>query len=268
MKIGNLILKECPGYDSRVCEVGPKEAEVLLERNVHNRPISEITVDKYVDEILRGVWVPTNSGIGFSEDGELVDGQHRLAAIKKSDCKVKILIVYGLPKLAQEKSDRHKKRTLAEVFWLSGVCGNKWQVQTATYIARRESPFRVPTDEEVKEAIFLHRNALEAVEISTKGRGRKIDSVGTRTAIVFAYELYGDRAITFYESLQSDLHSAADSPAHRLRKFFLTSPSNAGGGAAYQDMAFKKTCYAFNAFIQGKKITCVLSADSIVKPEK
>lgn len=267
MKIGNVILKEIGEFTTKMCLVGPKEAHDLLKFNTHNRKIRDSGVNKYVDEILRGAWVPLSSGIGFNEDGVLIDGQHRLTAIEKSGATVRLLVTTDLPKLAQEKVDTQIKRSLSDVLGLSGFCKNTVVVQTAVYMAKRNSGWGAnPSNEEVKETITVHSDALYAVADETKYRGSRFCSVGTRAAIVVAYELWGEKALKFYKSLQSDLHTTNDDPAYRLRNALVNVNKN--GGAGFQEMTFTKTCYAFNAFIKGKKLTSVLSADDIIKPEE
>ena len=197
-----------------------------------------------------------------------MDGQHRLAAIEKSGCSVRILVVKDLPVLAQEKVDRHMVRSLANVFQLSGLCDRRNIVQVATYIARRNHKWGSnASDEEVKEVLNIHRDSLYAVENATKQSAKKVNSAGVRTAMTIAHELYGDKAIDFYKKLQSELQERADHPAFRLRMSLMNLNNGTGCGKGYQDIVYGKTCYAFNAFIQGRKISSVLSADDIVKPE-
>jgi len=269
MKIGNVILKECGEFTAKVCEITPEIAKKLLELNTHNRKIKAGVVQKYVKEIMAGAWVPTASGIGFNEDGILIDGQHRLMAIVESGITVKLLVVTDLPKLSQEKTDTHTKRSAFDVGHLAGWCPSNGFAQTAVYMARRNNGASGSLSmEEVKETAIAHHDAIVVIEEDTKKRGVRYTSVGTRAALVYAYELYGEKALKFYRGIQSSLHSTADDPSFRLREALERLSMTDGKSGSFQDRAFKKTCYAFNAFLKGKKITSIQSDEDIIKPER
>jgi len=88
----------------------------LLSMNVQNRPIKKTVVEKYCRDIKAGKWILTNQGIGVSESGALIDGQHRLQAIKECNYPpVTILIVNGLSDDCKMAVDQHAKRTARDM---------------------------------------------------------------------------------------------------------------------------------------------------------
>lgn len=72
--------------------------EWLSTANVKNRKLRVRTVDAFAADMRRGKWHTTHQGIAFDEAGNLLDGQHRLAAIVKSGCTIEILVTTGIPK--------------------------------------------------------------------------------------------------------------------------------------------------------------------------
>jgi hypothetical protein len=65
-----------------VKEITPQWAKKILEtRNPRNRRLSEAFVAKLARDISAGAFVTTHQGIAFDTNGDLLDGQHRLAAI-------------------------------------------------------------------------------------------------------------------------------------------------------------------------------------------
>ncbi len=56
-------------------QLTPQTARQLLERNIHNRKISETVIAKYTAEIQAGEWRLVPAGIGFDDHGVLVDGK-------------------------------------------------------------------------------------------------------------------------------------------------------------------------------------------------
>lgn len=61
--------------------VTPKMARDWLKANSKNRPIRNAHVETLRASFARGEYVMTHQGIAFADDGELIDGQHRLSAI-------------------------------------------------------------------------------------------------------------------------------------------------------------------------------------------
>ena len=268
MKIGNMELKECADIRAAMCEVTPRQAEELLLRNTHNRKISDSTVARYVTEMENGEWVPTASGIGIDDNGVLSDGQQRLSAVVKFGRPVPMLIVTGIPSMAQEKVDRQRKRTMADVFHLAGICQDKKPVQVATFLARvamnkdRASGSEMwvsPADSEVKAAFENHRQAIMAMHKVGKVQDKGIGQVGVFAALVLAYEVHGDKAVEFFKRIREDIFSRHDDPARRLRRALTgeggtVGSAKVGTGAGLQFRSFRKTLYAFNAFSHGRFI--------------
>lgn len=60
-----------------VVEITPKDAEVLLSKYLHNRPISR---DKYAIQMSEGKWHLNGEAIIINDKGLTDNGYHRLAA--------------------------------------------------------------------------------------------------------------------------------------------------------------------------------------------
>lgn len=76
-------LEEAPGARTIAVHLTAATGKILLERNIHDRKISEAAMQKYATGIKAGEWRLTLGGIGFGPDhhGILADGQHRLPTI-------------------------------------------------------------------------------------------------------------------------------------------------------------------------------------------
>jgi hypothetical protein len=91
----------------------------LLAMNTRNRPVKKTVVECYQQDITDGRWYLTNQGIGIDLNGVLVDGQHRLLAIKACGYPpVQLLIVSGLSPEAQSAVDQHAKRSVRDLWRL------------------------------------------------------------------------------------------------------------------------------------------------------
>ena len=72
--------------EARIELITPKIAEQYLAKNSNNYSrLYKATVDQYAYEMLNGEWIFNGEAIKFNKSGKLVDGQHRLSAIVKSD---------------------------------------------------------------------------------------------------------------------------------------------------------------------------------------
>ncbi|WP_405993756.1 hypothetical protein [Streptomyces sp. NBC_00986] len=82
--------------------------------------MSRQTVTHLARAIERGEWKLTHQGIAFDENGQLVDGQHRLAAIVKAGMAVEILVAHDVPRSAFTVMDTGRKRTGRDALSLVG----------------------------------------------------------------------------------------------------------------------------------------------------
>ena len=111
---------ELPDMYGRVEMVTPEKAEKWLSNMIHNRNISRDAIVKYTNDIKNGMWQISGQGIIFNEDGQLVDGQHRLAAIVKTGVSVPLFVIYGAPK-STSIHDMCRKRTVSNSLKMAGL---------------------------------------------------------------------------------------------------------------------------------------------------
>lgn len=104
-----------------VIQIGPTEAESMLERNTHNRPLRDRSVNAFAADMAAGRWDSENGQtIVIDPEGRIIDGQHRLWAIIQSDTMHPFLVVSNVPMSAQSTVDTGTKRTFGDVLRLRG----------------------------------------------------------------------------------------------------------------------------------------------------
>lgn len=103
-----------------VVVVTPEMAARWLSKNQKNRNIRQAAVSSYARDMASGNWQLTGEAVKFDRSGNLIDGQHRLMAIIKSDVPVTMFVVRGLPAGAQDVMDSGAKRQAADALHLSG----------------------------------------------------------------------------------------------------------------------------------------------------
>lgn len=110
--------------DAFVAHLTPDDAERLLTQNVHNRVPRPGIIESYAADMRNGRWRFSGDTLRFDYEGFLLDGQHRLLALKSlkaeaPDLRIEFLIVTGLPPETQTVMDQGVRRTAADNLSLS-----------------------------------------------------------------------------------------------------------------------------------------------------
>ncbi len=267
-------LEEIPGVRTFAVRLTSPAAKRLLERNVHNRKISEKVILKYISEIKAGEWRLTPGGIGFDDKGRLVDGQHRLHAIVRSNEPVPMLITIGLPSASQEKVDRQRRRTLFDALFLAGHAVHRQEVEIATCLTRRlvlsESGV-IPSDHLVKRNLDLYIEHIRSVITLMKGANkstRGLSQASFLAAATLYHQIDAAKCAEFLEGVRTGQMLTQDHPAMRLRRFLLgeTVTTAMPRGGANQSFIFCRAVYAMQAHLEGRGISALREAESFTTP--
>lgn len=80
---------------AEVVTLTPALAELLLEHNTDNRPITSNNAGNIAADIANGRFEFNGESIVISRDGVLIDGQHRCAVVVQTRTPVETVIVFG-----------------------------------------------------------------------------------------------------------------------------------------------------------------------------
>lgn len=119
-------MKEHQSMDGRISlsnvMVTPEmAADILRNHNHRNRVLSERHVGNLLGEMRAGRWRYTAEAIRFDRDGELIDGQHRMAALARYGKPLVFLTARGFERDAVYTTDQGRRRTLADMMKFDGV---------------------------------------------------------------------------------------------------------------------------------------------------
>jgi hypothetical protein len=106
-------LRKKPEYDTVV--VTPELAKKWLMKNVSNRALTKGTVAIYAGSMAAGDWKLSGSPIIFDQDGNLIDGQHRLHGCIKANVSFETTVAYNIANDAYEVLDNGQKRSAADI---------------------------------------------------------------------------------------------------------------------------------------------------------
>lgn len=100
--------------------ITPGIAAKLLETNSGNRNVNQWHVDFLAKQMKDGKWKFTAECIKIDENGELIDGQHRLLAVIKSGTEHKFLVARQLGSDVFDVLDTGKSRSASDVLSIDG----------------------------------------------------------------------------------------------------------------------------------------------------
>lgn len=122
MSIHNIHRAEKPSQS--IIYVDPAMAQRVLGKNTRNRPISELHVQRLMNEMESGRWKYNGEAIKWSVDDILLDGQHRLTALSRMPNDypaLPFLVVRGLPTDTQDTMDQGRTRSAADQMNIDGL---------------------------------------------------------------------------------------------------------------------------------------------------
>ena len=104
-----------------VHDITPDMAKTILTyRNKNNRKYRYNQLAKLSEAIEKGEWQVTNSGLAFDKEGNLIDGQHRLAAVLQTRKTVPMMVATNMPKEIFNVIDSGCKRTTGDALDILG----------------------------------------------------------------------------------------------------------------------------------------------------
>lgn len=106
---------------TKIMTIDPNTADVFLSMNTKNRPLNLTRSKRIAEAIKRGEWQLNGDAIRISKSGVLLDGQHRLMAIKLSGMSVESFVITGLEDEVFKTIDTNAKaRGAADIFAING----------------------------------------------------------------------------------------------------------------------------------------------------
>jgi hypothetical protein len=153
--------------------VTPKVAERLLNANQRNRNLRPRRVTALAGAMQRGEWELNGESIKVAEDGSLIDGQHRLAAVMASGVTVPMIVVRGLPSQVLATIDTGAARSIGDTLKLNGekdyyvlaaALRRLWMYEQSGNFARSSSV--MPTPQQILGTLDRHPQIRSSIPFS------------------------------------------------------------------------------------------------------
>lgn len=157
-------------FDTYVELVTVEKAREYLETNFTlNRAIDPKQVKEYGKAMKDGTFTLGTDFIGFDENGNLVNGQHRLTALIESEVPCWFGIISGLPTENAQNLDKGKRRDRADRLTLAGKPISKSAVSIVQTVMCNYSSSTAPSsqfreviaDDKIWNAYKKHKNIID-----------------------------------------------------------------------------------------------------------
>lgn len=255
--------------------IGPKEARKLLGENTHNRHISELRVETLKRAMLRGDFDGLNGEtIKLATTGALLDGQHRLLAIIASDTTIDLIVVRGLPAVAQETIDLGARRSPSDILHLRGEMSATtlaaalrvaWSIDTNGSLFAGSTIPRA-TVAELTDYLDTHPDIRSSVSMGRRANNAAIRyPAGPATGLHYLMAQASEQAESFWEGLIEGVELEAGSPTLVFRNMLLRDVTEQR--RMRTEVRSALTIKAWNALRQGRKIESLAWRRSGPSPE-
>lgn len=248
----------------------PEDANRLLDKNTHNRPLSQGDILKWATEMEAGNWQLNGEAIKIDVAGRILDGQHRLhaLALQSPGTRIQFLVVRGLKEETQKTMDQGRKRSLDDQLNLEGVDADK-SVASAIRLLRTHELgllFRSPrvvsaqvTTPSLVTWAADNPDAMDLVRAGVRYHNAPLRRgiLGMVYALV-ALEHGSDIADDFFGRLADGVDLQEGSPilALRNRLFYLRTGGSDGFSQKITDRdLIGMTISTFNSWVTGRRLT-------------
>lgn len=144
--------------------ITPEIAEQYLSKNNSNRRVSQSVLSSYVSDMQNGRWMLNPNPITISEDGTLIDGQHRLLAIAKSGVTLEMFVCFGVKNETIDVIDNGKSRTASDVLQIGGYAN----ATNISAIARKIMSHEKGNASILSTPSSHHTSGATRIEVSSK----------------------------------------------------------------------------------------------------
>lgn len=224
------------GARSQWMEVTPELAAEWLKRNVRNRPCTVDTVAAYARDMRAGHWAATHQGLAFNDRDELIDGQHRLAAVLLAGVPVRMMVTFDLPAqvagqaaTTMDSIDRGKPRSLAHQLALQhGLKEASLIAAVATQVAALCSGERTRRLS-VAQALAVYHEFQASTQfiIEHRCKSHGFRSAGLLAAFVLAHATEAGKIAPLFDAFNDTAVALAPgSPLAKLRAFITSDEAS------------------------------------------
>ena len=210
--------------------ITPKMAALWLKERAENRVISVTSVEGFCRILKAGEFKVTHQGIAFRDsDGQLIDGQHRLAAIVQTGIGIWSWVFRGVPDQSIIAMDTGKPRSVGAILEIGHSVTDGGRVRAVATMLHyiHTGMYATLTAQEV---LAVYNSAAPAFEWNAGYSAyTSVGGAAVAAACIFAYPGDPDGITIFRNSLNTGADLSAGSPILALRNNLRNHPPRTGG---------------------------------------
>lgn len=237
--------------------ISPERAQWYLDRMAPNQRRLKLTVvRRYAAEMTAGTWAETRDPIKLNENGELVDGQHRMHAIIRAGVTLTLLVV-RIHSSAMPALDLAAGRSVRDILTVSGMArGLSGQVQAAVVLERLDfdrTAHKVQTIGKMERAQIIAATDDSLLDpLCSWGMMATRPPGGALAVALRALRMDREAAGQFFEALFSN-HAFWRATHYRIMEItaaWLLGPKARARGGQFQHEAAYRTAQCWNAVVR------------------
>ena len=247
--------------------ISPEKAKHMLNVMVDNRPLSKSVVSRYAKEMKQGRWIYDNGDTISISNGNIIDGQHRLAACVESEIPFQVYVVTNVDKNTFTHKDIGKTRTGSDSLAVMGYSNCTKLAAAARIVNQYETGKRLGTSGRISnEGVLLtvERNPeLDLwVRLSEKYRKDLLVPGGLVAGMFYLFSLSNkEMAYLFLDEFAVGENIKKGNPAKTLRDTYIRALRSPGSspfiGSEGRSYIAESMTIAWNAYVKGLELKLI-----------
>ncbi|MEG9482804.1 hypothetical protein V6W59_11100 [Mannheimia sp. HC-2023] len=244
---------------TQIITVTPEMAKEWLEKhNNQNRSLNIERAKVYKDIILSNNWIITHQGIAFSDDGELIDGQHRLKGIELAGIPVKVMVTKGLTFADTKAIDNGRVRSMQDQLRIAGYSELSTLGAAILKILADKGGAKSPNIFRYEDYFIRNKGMVLFGQHLGRNTKKGITTAPILAALAVCSLHFGEEEVERFmkmlvTGIMPDDRKAGDVTAIKFREHLLSLDIRAHGSAERKSL-MKKTMRAFKNYAEGKAI--------------
>jgi hypothetical protein len=259
--------------------ITPKKAADWYARNVNNRPLSVSFANRLAEAIAAGQWQVNGDAIRFDESGDLVDGQHRLAAVIRSGKPIKSYVIRGIESKSFDTIDKGKQRSNGDALARRGERNYNVMASCCALLFRHRTGKPLdqgkyaPRPDQMDEIISAHGDMVRwACNFAVGHRSSLIPPSELAFILAQSMAIYGKDIVSpFWKRVLEAEELKRGTAAHTLHRRLVDNKS--GPSRLHKKARIAIAIKAQNAYLTGMPLRCLKYTEGedfpeFIKPSK
>jgi hypothetical protein len=240
---------------SQVETITPDKARALLEVNIENRTVRKNIAEQYASDMASGIWKVNGEPIIIDENGQLIDGQHRLHAVLLSGATIEVLVVRGVNREHRDTIDVGAIRRSGDILQMFHIPnGNSVAAIARMIIAIERAKYKSCGNPSIVSKIeVIERCKVDERLIFSDRMAHTCKSIARRNAVAVSRYLIPDSRLSneFFTKLADGTELYHGHPIYSLRNWLFRN----GGTKISNAQTIEAIIRAWISFKEGRELS-------------